>query len=153
MAMLESVMKHKWWRRLWTFQEFVIARRPIFVMGQMKVSWTDFENALPFLMATSDAEEETNKSAWLQARKSATISKLIPEGLEDPAGMESFIHRYPTLLEARDAFLCRKAYQDRNERGMNPVFTGYFLLKTRNRKASNNSDKLYGLYHLLQASG
>lgn len=39
---LNKMMKHEWWTRMWTFQEFVVTKTPIFVKGKMKLPWDDF---------------------------------------------------------------------------------------------------------------
>ncbi|KAK5113595.1 hypothetical protein LTR85_010824 [Meristemomyces frigidus] len=148
-----ALMKNRWWKRMWTFQEFILARRPIFVVGHMKLLWDDFQNVISDLIVT-DRPGGTNKRQWLQAKKSTAIRQLVPDDCDAPAAeVEEAVHMLPMWLEVGDAMMCRKAYQERLKSHCRPTFMSFFLLKSRNRQATDPRDKIYGLYYLFQVSG
>ena len=138
---------------MWTFQEFVVARRPVFVVGSVKIPWEEFRGVINDLISTPDKPESMRHGRWLQAKSSAAISKLLPDDSVEAAQFEAATHMFPTWVEAMDALLCRKAYQERLKTEQRPTFMSYFLLKTRNREAKDAKDKIYGLYYLFEASG
>ena len=138
---------------MWTFQEFVLARRAVLVVGHVKILWEDFRNVISILTATPSQPAGTSKQNRMRAKKHAVIRQLLPPGVEGSAELEAATHMFPTWLEVMDALMCRRAYQERLQSERVPVFMSYFLHKSRNRDAKDPKDKIYGLYYLFGVSG
>lgn len=45
---LEKIADRPWWTRMWTFQEFIVARSINVLCGEMDVSWKPFDMLLPW---------------------------------------------------------------------------------------------------------
>ena len=128
---LREVMKNQWWQRLWTFQEFVVAHRPVLVMGHVHILWDDFYEVVTRL------KEAANHVKG----ESATLDQYLPKDHE------------LLWVEVVEAVMTRKAYHYRLPETRRPLSMSHFLIKTRNRKAENPRDKLYGLYYLFETFG
>ena len=127
-------MKNQWWQRLWTFQEFVVGNKPILVMGHVHISWADFY-AIATILVTQKEDDERNN------RDSGTNDRSLPNDQDI------------IWVEVAEAVMARRAYQERLPENLRPLSMSHFLIKTRNRKADNPRDKLYGLYYLFTTFG
>ena len=56
-------------------------------------------------------------------------------------------------FEMAEVVMARTAYQGRLSKKQRPPSMSHFLIKTRNRKAEDPRDKLYGLYYLFETFG
>lgn len=130
---LREVMKNQWWQRLWTFQEFVVARKLIIVMGYLHIPWVDFYGVVSQL----SWPDETGNHAKGQL---LTLNQYLPKDHE------------LLWVEVGEAVMARTAYKESFPQAR-PLSMSHFLIQTRNRKAENSRDKLYGLYYLFETFG
>ncbi|KAL9096769.1 MAG: hypothetical protein Q9165_001257 [Trypethelium subeluteriae] len=154
---LEKVMKHEWWGRIWTFQEFILAARPVIVIGKVQFLWDDFYSLM------TERFPETHQPKGLQVQKRLVshknaaghviIKDLFKDQLDEADQVYTSVHMFPLWLEILDAVLCRRAFQERLRNSPRLIFMSHFLLKARNRNAKDPKDKLYGLHGLFKACG
>ena len=127
---LEAVMKNQWWTRMWTFQEFILAQRPIFVVGEVQIDWEDFYDIVHDLLFERDMGREV-ETRLFQYSKHAAINQLVPEDCENADQVKISTHMLPYMLELSDAYTCRQAYHERLKYSRNRIFMSHFLLKAR----------------------
>lgn len=150
---LKSIMRHAWWSRMWTFQEFVLAKRPILVVGTHQIAWDDFVEAANNTFFSDDARQEMvrRKQQHMKASELVINNVMPPDQTKDIQGIETSIHLVPMWKDIMDAHKGRMIFQfglqDLNQSSV----ASDFLLKARLRQAKDPRDKLYGLYHILQA--
>ena len=130
---LREVMKNQWWQRLWTFQEFVVARKLVIVMGHLRIPWGDFYRVVSQL----SWPDETGNHAKGQL---LTLDQYLPRDHE------------LLWVEVAEAVMARTAYKESFPQAR-PLSMSHFLIQTRNRRAENSRDKLYGLYYLFETFG
>ena len=142
-------MKHGWWKRMWTFQEFVLSRRPTFVVGYTKIPWKLFREIMPNLVFDTSSPEENRQ---MQAKKTSAIGQLLPNDFGHAADVEASTHMLPHWVEATEATTCRTAYEQLQLEPQ-PKFMSYFLFKIRNRETSELRDKVFAIHSLFRVSG
>lgn len=126
-------MKNQWWQRLWTFQEFVVARKLVIVMGDLHIPWVDFYGVVSRLSWPNETGNHA-KGQFL------TLDQYLPRDYE------------LLWVEVAEAVMARTAYKESFPQAR-PLSMSHFLILTRNRKAENPRDKLYGLYYLFETFG
>ena len=70
---LKEVMNHEWWRRMWTFQEFVVARQPILVMGRHRILWEDFESIIKDVVSLKESRKNLRQQVKRYNAKTMAI--------------------------------------------------------------------------------
>lgn len=64
---LESLLDLPWWRRVWTLQEFILARELTFYCGPQSISRTEFRRGLHALELCGPLEHYVRTAAWTTA--------------------------------------------------------------------------------------
>lgn len=109
------------------------------------------------VIANAQAENPTDGQSWLKATKNTVIRQLVPEDAQAdmPPELEAGIHMLPVWLEVADVLMCRGAYMFSQQISAERrhVYMSHYLLKTRNRQATDPRDNIYGLYYLFRACG
>jgi hypothetical protein len=153
---MEHIMRHDWWSRMWTLQEFTLAERPIVVVGDNKVLWKDLVKAAHNTISSNDARDEMVRRKR-QNRENIKANELVinnimpPDEADDIRGKETSIHLVPMFKALMDAHKSQMTYQLSLQDYDPQLIASDFLLKARMRQAKDPRDKLYGLYHILQA--
>ncbi|KAK0643349.1 hypothetical protein B0T16DRAFT_459510 [Cercophora newfieldiana] len=153
-AGMEHIMRHEWWRRMWTLQEFALARRPIIVVGNNQLVWDEFVGTATKTFFSADVGEEmVRRVRQPNTKKHHLAIKHImpPEEAQDIRGIETSIHMAPMWKDIADAHKSRVAYQLKFQMLDRHFVASDFFLKARLRHAKDPRDKLYGLYHILQS--
>jgi hypothetical protein len=150
---MEHIMRHNWWSRMWTLQEFVLAERPVVVVGANKILWDDLVEATNNTFFSDDARDEMvrRKRQNIKANELVINNIMPPDEAECIRGIETSIHLVPMWKDIVDAHKGRMAYQLGFQDLDHHFIASDFLLKARMRQAKDPRDKLYGLYHILQA--
>ena len=107
---LNKMMKHKWWTRMWTFQEFVVAKNPVFVKSKMQFRWDDFSGVMMDLINQRHRRADESKRDYIMAAKESVMGHVRQHWPEIAAEMEASVHMVPTWLEVMDVFVCREVY-------------------------------------------
>lgn len=147
---MEHIMRHNWWRRMWTLQEFVLAERPVIVVGANKILWDDLFQAAENTFFSDGACHEMERQD-IKANDLVVNNKMPPDIADYVGRVETSVHlglMYNNILEAHKSRMTfQLGFQDLDHH----LFASDFLLKARMRQAKDPRDKLYGLYHILQA--
>ena len=126
-------MKNQWWQRLWTFQEFIVARKLVIVMGHLHILWEDFYRIVSRLFWVEKTAKQVEGHPML-------THQYLP------------LNDFLLWIEVHEAVMARTAYKD-NLPQTRPLSISNYLIQTRNRQAQNPRDKLYGLYYLFETFG
>jgi len=150
---MEHIMRHTWWRRMWTFQEFILAERPIVVVGNHHLEWNNLVEAANNTFVSKDARQEMVRRRRRHLKSSELVINNIfpPEAAKNIPGMLTSIHLFPLMKDIMDAHKGRLAFQLGFQKFNPNYLAGDLLLKSRLRQAEDPRDKLYALYHVLQA--
>jgi hypothetical protein len=138
---------------MWTFQEFVLAKRPVFVVAHIQLPWDKFRELIHELMAFLKRKKGMTAKKWTKAKRSTAIGHFMPEDYEYAPEIEQGFRVFPSWLEVMDAMMCRAAYQEKMRVECRSIFMSHFLFKTRNRVSTNPKDKVYGLFELFRDTG
>ncbi len=97
-------MRHNWWRRMWTLQEFVLAERPIVVVGANKILWDDLVEAVNNTFFSDDARDEMvrRKRQNIKANELVINNIMPPDEAEGIRGIETSIHLVPMWKDIMD---------------------------------------------------
>ena len=104
---LNKMMKHKWWTRMWTFQEFVVAKNPVFVKGKMQFPWDDFSGVMMDLITQRHRRADESEKDYIMAAKDSVMGHVRQHWPDIASEMEASVHMVPTWLEVMDVFVCR----------------------------------------------
>ncbi|CAO2653375.1 Nn.00g027860.m01.CDS01 [Neocucurbitaria sp. VM-36] len=148
---MEHIMRHNWWRRMWTFQEFVLAERPVLVIGNNKIQWEDLVDTANNTFFSTDSRDEMVRRKRQNAKADELVINNImpPDEAEDIRGREISIHLIPLWKDIMNAHKGRVTYQLGLQNAH--LIASDFLLEARTRQSKDPKDKLYGLYYILQA--
>lgn len=147
-------MRHEWWRRMWTFQEFALAKRPVIVVGKHHLKWDDLVYAANSTISSVDIRDEmARRMRQPDAKKHDLVINHImpPDEAQNIRGIETSIHLVPMWSVIMDAHAGRISYQLGFQHLHRQFVASDFLLKARMRQAKDPRDKLYALYHILQS--
>ena len=130
-----------------------MAKRPIVVVGANKILWDDLVEAANNTFFSDDARDEMVRRKRQKTKTNELVINNImpPDEAEDIRGIETSIHLVPMWKDIMDAHKGRMAYQLGFQDPYRQFIASDFLLKSRMRQAKDPRDKLYGLYHILQA--
>ncbi|KAM7201236.1 Heterokaryon incompatibility protein (HET) domain containing protein [Naviculisporaceae sp. PSN 640] len=123
-----------WWSRTWTFQEFVLASRPVFLFGPHLFQFTQIETLFGWLRARyGDRIEETRS---LMSRSYKEAREIFGDNLD------AMIRQWPK------GWLFVSAASDlvQNRQRLSLV---RLLTVTAGRQLSDPRDRIYALYNLL----
>ncbi|KAK5947994.1 hypothetical protein OHC33_010978 [Knufia fluminis] len=129
--MLSDIFKRKWFSRLWTLQELVMAREAVFICGKSEIVWGHLLLALTYLVVV----EQKKTSTFMNE------SRLFPR-----------IVVYRNLRQRLHEHL-RWTFQRAITSGSQSDTLGSILVAARHLKSSNPRDALYGLFSYLKARG
>ena len=104
---LNKMMKHKWWTRMWTFQEFIVAKNPVFVKSKMQFPWDDVSGVMMDLITQRHRRADESERDYIMAAKDSVMGHVRQHWPEIASEMEASVHMVPTLLEVIDVFVCR----------------------------------------------
>src|SRR2546421_2291418 len=63
--MLSDILKRKWFTRMWTLQELVLGRLPLFLCGELEFTWGCLSSALSLLaMSEQSTSCHANESVF-----------------------------------------------------------------------------------------
>ncbi|KAJ4372941.1 hypothetical protein N0V83_003232 [Neocucurbitaria cava] len=148
---MEHIMRHNWWCRMWTFQEFVLAERPVLVVGKNQRLWDDLVVTANNTFFSTDARDDMVRRKRQNAKADELVinNNMPPDEAEVFRGMEISIHLVPLWKNIMNAHKGRVTYQ----LGLQDpqLIASDFLLEARTRPSGEPKDKLYELYYILQA--
>lgn len=101
-ADLKTLLYKEWTRRVWTYQEILLASRPILVCGLSHLAWDEFTWSLVFLINFGNDNRRRVLTTWVNILYDRT-RLLSPDNSQDIATVtvEEYIDFIKRMLRAR----------------------------------------------------
>lgn len=98
---LEKIAARPWWTRMWTFQEFIVARSINVLCGEMCVSWKPFDMLLP----------------WAGALNMSHRTEVIPQSFSVCVGVRNFRNVWHSRIRDSGTFHLSSLLNVSSDRG------------------------------------
>ncbi|KAK4106058.1 hypothetical protein N658DRAFT_555045 [Parathielavia hyrcaniae] len=143
MVLSFDLLVRPWWTRAWTFQEVLLARQPVFLVGHHRVEWDELASWMPWLHGSA-IDPGTTRDFYIDGTWDITRDNAVRDDLQERERLERWLFGktcFQQLLEDKTELATRGA-----------IHLHTMLENTGARDASDARDKVYGLVGLIPKS-